>query len=115
MSDFKPYPKSEQLKRGERRRFRFKANRTQWQILHAQKDGPCRVCADPASNGAIHSRIELHHLVARSQGGDDYAANLIPLCPSCHALVTNRDAKTIVVMLANLTDEERGYLVWKRR
>lgn len=28
--------------------------------------------------------VEAHHLLHRSRGGDDVAANLIPLCQNCH-------------------------------
>lgn len=29
--------------------------------------------------------IQAHHVVSRSQGGDDVLENLVPLCLSCHA------------------------------
>lgn len=39
----------------------------------------CRSC------GSV-DELELHHLVYRSQGGDDHIDNLIPLCSTCHGL-----------------------------
>ena len=48
----KPYPKAQQLARGERRYRRKVASAKQWQRIAAEKQGPCRVCRDPASNGA---------------------------------------------------------------
>lgn len=35
-----------------------------------------------------HARgVEAHHILRRSQGGDDVAANLVPLCRDCHGAV----------------------------
>lgn len=36
----------------------------------------CLVC--------LWHRVDAHHLLLRSQSGDDVLANLIPLCSSCH-------------------------------
>lgn len=33
---------------------------------------------------AVRRPVELHHIVPRSQGGDDLAENLCPLCHDCH-------------------------------
>ena len=38
----------------------------------------CQIC------GAKHTRLEVHHIVYRSQGGTDDEDNLITLCESCH-------------------------------
>jgi hypothetical protein len=42
----------------------------------------CCICHKPAGN-----KIEIHHIVPKSQGGDDSAGNGIPLCFDCHAEV----------------------------
>lgn len=39
----------------------------------------CAVCGST-------KRIEIHHIVRRSQGGGDEASNLVPLCRDCHQL-----------------------------
>ena len=45
-----------------------------------RRDGyQCAVCGDPR-------RLQIHHVVHRSQGGGDEQMNLITLCPVCHAL-----------------------------
>lgn len=36
----------------------------------------CRTCSNTATDG--------HHLLLRSQGGDDVEDNIIPLCHQCH-------------------------------
>ena len=36
----------------------------------------CRMCGRAASDG--------HHVVLRSQGGDDVEENIVPLCHECH-------------------------------
>lgn len=46
-------------------------------------------CGKPSATG--------HHVLARGQGGDDVAANIVPLCGSgttgCHGLIENEDVK----------------------
>lgn len=39
----------------------------------------CAVCGD-------NRRLQIHHILERSQGGDNDQMNLITLCPICHAL-----------------------------
>lgn len=108
-----PYPKSRQLARGERRYRRKIASPKQWAALAAEKQGPCRVCGDPATNGRLHGRIEFHHLVSRSALGDDVADNLVPLCPPCHAAVTTRAPGALQKLSLALTDSEYAYVVGK--
>jgi 5-methylcytosine-specific restriction endonuclease McrA len=45
----------------------------------------------PGEQRPVHG-IQFHHLVSREDHGDDYATNLVPLCPSCHDLVTRRNS-----------------------
>lgn len=65
-------------------RKRIVATKQEWDAIAEAKQGPCRICRRVESNGSVHSRIELHHLVRRSQGGDDVAENIVPLCGECH-------------------------------
>lgn len=39
------------------------------------------------------------------------AANLVPLCPSCHDLVTRRNSIECRLLLDNLTDAEYAYMI----
>lgn len=39
-------------------------------------DPVCRACSRRASDG--------HHIVLRSQGGDDVEENILPVCHECH-------------------------------
>lgn len=48
----------------------------------------CCLCHKPAGN-----KIEIHHIVPKSEGGDDSAENGIPLCFDCHAEVQSYNAK----------------------
>ena len=96
MSDAKPYSKSDQLGRGPQKKPRYKANKKKWEQLRAAKDGPCRVCRGAPPN-------ELHHLVPRSQGGDDVCANLVPLCHRCHERVTRYDREACAELRKSLT------------
>jgi len=108
-----PFPKSAQLARGERRPWRHRASRSDWRALRAAKlDGRvCRVCA--AEPCMVARATELHHIVPRSQGGDDVADNLVGLCTSHHALVTVRTPHVLALLAASLTDAEYAYVVGK--
>jgi 5-methylcytosine-specific restriction endonuclease McrA len=108
-----PDPKSRSLARGTRRYVRKVASVRQWQRIIAEKGGPCRLCADPASNGHVHGSIHFHHLLARSQGGDDVAANIVPLCAECHQAVTLRMPAALALLHESLTDAEYAYVVAK--
>ena len=106
-----PYPKEDQLARGSRRYRRRVASPRQWQAIIAEKLGPCRVCCDPGSNGSQWSKIQMHHLVSRAQGGDDVPANIVSLCQTCHAAVTTRDKAALRTLAARLNDAEYAYIV----
>jgi len=68
-------------------------------------DRECRVCGRPASHG--------HHLVYRSQGGDDYEGNIIPLCHVCHDKVHAGSTPVRRQIILTLTADERAYVVSK--
>lgn len=59
----------------------------------------------------------LHHLYPRSQGGDDVAVNLVPLCGSgttgCHGRVEARDKEARAAVRANLLEGHKWYLTYK--
>lgn len=113
MTDAKPYPKRSQLHRPARRPKRIVATKAQWAVIAAAKLGPCRVCCDPGHNGSQFGRIQLHHLVPRSQLGDDVADNIAPVCLACHAAVTTRDSGALLAIASSLTDAEYAYCIGK--
>ena len=47
-----------------------------WQYVNTRDNGICQICALKG--------IQLHHIKYRSQGGKNYANNLILLCLLCH-------------------------------
>jgi 5-methylcytosine-specific restriction endonuclease McrA len=111
-----PDPKSRTLARGTRRYRRKIASPKQWQAIIAAKQGPCRVTVAPKQNGGTPSTsqpITFHHLVARSQGGDDVPDNIVPLSQDAHRRVTERDPAALAALAASLTDSERAYVVGK--
>lgn len=57
----------------------------------------CRACPRRATEG--------HHILHRSQGGDDVSANIMPLCLHCHRLY--HDGGDLEV---GITDVEFAYL-----
>lgn len=56
--------------------------------------------------------LHLHHVVFRSLGGSDEASNLVPICPTCHAML--HDGRRIGEEF--VTDQELKTLwaLWKR-
>jgi hypothetical protein len=69
-------------------------------------------CAVPTCRGIL--ALDLHHIEELREGGGSTAANLIALCPTCHALYTrgtiSKDAiyayKTVLVSLSASFDRE---------
>ena len=109
MSEAKPFPKSAQLARGERRYRRKVASPKQWQAIIVAKAGRCRVCGADIR----YVNVQYHHLVPRIQGGDDVADNIVPLCQGCHDQVTREAPIAREILAANLTDGEYAYVVGK--
>lgn len=105
-----PRPKAASLARGERRYRRKVASPKQWQAIIAAKSGPCRAC-ERFGNGHVPSRLHLHHVVRREDGGDDYADNIIPLCETHHEWIHHRHLATCAEVLASLTDAEYAYMI----
>lgn len=88
-----------------RRKYRRKvAGAKEWQRIASEKLGPCRVCGGD-------SLIQLHHLVARADFGDDVPENIIPLCLDCHGAIERRNPRIAAIMLERLTDAEYAYAV----
>jgi hypothetical protein len=108
-----PDPKSRSLARGERRYRRKVASPKQWQAIIAAKTGPCRVCVNVKTNGFDYGKVEFHHLVPRSWGGDDVEDNIVPLHFFCHGAVTQRAVNSLAALAASLTDSEYAYVVGK--
>jgi len=102
-----PFPKSAQLARGPKRPKRIVATKEEWQAIAEAKQGPCRICRRVESNGSLHTTIELHHLIRRSQGGDDVADNIVPLCGACHRKL--HDGRPGLAQI-RLTPAEKRYL-----
>lgn len=99
--------KGSQLARGTRRYRRRVASPARWQRIIDEKNGPCRVCGTTGN-------ITFHHLTPKSLGGDDQAANIVPLCGSgttgCHGLIEARDKAACKALRESLTDEEYAYV-----
>jgi hypothetical protein len=107
-TNVKPYPKSRQLARGDRRYRRKIASPKQWQAIIASKGRSCR-CLRPTS--LCESWIEYHHVVARDHDGDDVADNIVPVCHRHHMAITARWPEVVKTLLANLSDAEYAYMI----
>jgi hypothetical protein len=56
---------------------RHKASQREWDTIHTRfRDECCVACGLRTSH--------LHHIIYRSEGGDDLPVNLCPLCDICH-------------------------------
>jgi hypothetical protein len=90
---------------------RISEDREGWEDLRRAKLGPCRVCG--ATSG-----ITLHHVISRSQLGDDVEFNLVPLCGSgvtgCHGRIEAGDKKTRCALRQSLTLDELAYVYGKK-
>lgn len=107
MADYvTPFPKSVQLARGPKRYRRKVASAKQWEKLWDEKRGPCRACSFRAPQA-----IDPHHLVFRSDGGDDVAANIVPICRQCHDALHQRSPAIGRLLLTRLSDAEYAYMI----
>lgn len=71
----------------------------------------CQLC------GARTLALDPHHLVPRSQGGDDVIPNFAPLCiwqPACHARVTRNDPDALRALRASLDALQVAYIVERK-
>lgn len=84
-----------------------RAKTRDWDALRREKLAVCRVCGSSQD-------IELHHLVARSLGGDDVADNLVPLCHDCHTAVEKHAPYECLQLQLGLTDLELAYITEKK-
>lgn len=70
----------------------------------------CRLCGS-------RTGLERHHLVPRSQRGDDVDENIVPLCgpwaPSCHRRVTENEPEALALLRGRLWPEEEAYVARK--
>lgn len=78
-------------------------------LLHSEHTKEC------ALTGLTYG-LELHHVLPRSQGGDDIRANLVFLRADVHARVTANDPTVLRLLGEHIRDERPDtieYLRWK--
>lgn len=83
----------------------------QWERLqHTRLGLRCAVCGDPSES--------YHHIVRRSQGGDDTPANLLAVCGhgtrGCHSLIERRMPHVLAAVRRSLTPEQHAYVIAKK-
>ena len=89
---------------------RIRASQAEWNDIYlCFTDQLCWCCGQAWDS--------LHHVIPRSQGGDDVPANLAPLCGNgtmgCHGLIEARDPWARQALGKALTPENCRYL-WTR-
>jgi hypothetical protein len=71
----------------------------------------CRVCRR-------RGFVSRHHLVKRSQGGDDVDENIVPLCgdgvAGCHGRVEAKHRETLVALRKALRPDELDYIILRK-
>lgn len=79
------------------------------------REGRCRLCG--GTGGAYAFYITRHHLIKKSQGGDDIDANIVPLCghgtAGCHGDVEAYRGDARQRLRHKLQPEEVLYIVAK--
>lgn len=59
------------------------------------------LCADPFGDHAAARRVvaatDVHHVIARRDGGRDVAENLQTLCHSCHSRITGSEGRGVEI------------------
>jgi 5-methylcytosine-specific restriction endonuclease McrA len=81
-----------------------------------RREKACRMCGHKRGSATVRRRaLTRHHLIPRSQGGDDVDANLVPICESCHAFVHSQPpgGSASVALRAVLDPAEQAYCIWK--
>lgn len=51
------------------------------------------LCAECLRYGRTEPATEVHHIVARRNGGRDVEENLMSLCKSCHSRITMNETR----------------------
>jgi len=79
-------------------------------LAKLRREGRCRVCGQARG-------LTRHHLLNRSQGGDDVDDDIVPVCDgpgvTCHRKLTTRDPATLATLRNRLSDAEVAYCVGK--
>jgi len=70
--------------------------------------GPRKLALDPVCRGCGRRASDAHHILLRSQRGDDVEDNIMPLCHLCHIAYHDGRLRSL-----KLTDSERLYLADK--
>ncbi|WLA81958.1 HNH endonuclease [Bradyrhizobium elkanii] len=95
---------------------RRERSRLMAEYAFARSNGTCEGCLKPAPfirrNGQPY--LEIHHLVALAADGNDHPANVVAICPNCHARIThgtdgkqfNSEIKTRIVQIESELDGE---------
>lgn len=91
-------------------RKRFDAPAQEWTVLRQikqEENEVCEICA-------TEPWTELHHIVPRSQSGDDWLSNLMALCHDCHEAVTLNRPEYLMMLRWALTTRQTFYVVKRK-
>ena len=88
---YKP-PKAHQPKKRQDRRESAAARGygARWRRLRRMVLSRNPLCADCERHGRVTLATDVHHVVAKRDGGKDEMSNLEPLCHSCHSKRTGK-------------------------
>lgn len=65
---------------------RIKATKTEWEAIREHfAHATCVSCS-------VGGDVELHHILPRSQGGDDLVLNLVAICRTCHTRLEGHES-----------------------
>lgn len=60
-----------------------------WQRVREMYLASHPLCAECGRHGRTTLAVDVHHKIAKRNGGTDEEGNLEPLCHSCHSRITN--------------------------
>ena len=61
-----------------------------WRKIRSIQLSEFPLCHDCIESGRVTAAKEVHHIVAKRNGGTDAPGNLMSLCKSCHSVRTNK-------------------------
>ena len=101
------------MKRTRLRRVSKKTRTQRWPVLKALREqvlARAKWRCEVPWCGGLDRRIDVHHIVKRSQSGPDYLGNLVVLCRTHHDM-TDRAYSRGRLIITPLTESERAFVI----
>jgi hypothetical protein len=113
-----PKPSARVIEKQRKRTEEASQLRACYKAVDERDAGRCRVCGKRGSPTAVGllDRLQRHHMVYRSKGGEHRSENVLSVCAACHAAI-HVDGSLRVIGDADVRDAVTGKLggvaVWR--